>query len=145
MTSTRAGRGGAAQLVQQIFHNNPLIQQRLQQLEEFVQLSGQGPGNAQQQALELLTRQVDLQAVLLAYVDIFRAISVLFVLAIPLVLRWVGPPSPRLTSPRSPEYWSQNPLPQANFRETPDLAKPWIEGEKLKKTRHFHKPANTKR
>ncbi len=115
--------------MQQIFHNNPLIQQRLQQLEEFVQLSGQGPGNAQQQALELLTRQVDLQAVLLAYVDIFRAIALLFVLAIPLVLRWVEPPSPRLTSPRSPEYWSQNPLPQANFRETPDLAKLWIQGD----------------
>jgi DHA2 family multidrug resistance protein len=38
------------------------------------------------QALELLTRQVDMQAALLAYGDVFRAIAVLFVLAIPLVL-----------------------------------------------------------
>jgi hypothetical protein len=88
--------------VQQIFHNNPLIQQRLQQLEEFVQLSGQGPGNAQQQALELLTRQVDLQAVLLAYVDIFCAISVLFVLAIPLVPLMGRTSQPQTDEPKKP-------------------------------------------
>ena len=92
--------------MQQIFHNNPLIQQRLQQLEEFVQLSGQGPGNAQQQALELLTRQVDLQvdlqAALLAYGDIFRAIALLFVLAIPLVPLMGRTSQPQTDEPKKP-------------------------------------------
>ena len=48
-----------AQLVQQISSNNPLIQQRLQLLERFMQFRGQGPGNAKHQALELLIKQVD--------------------------------------------------------------------------------------
>ena len=39
-----------------------------------------------QQPLALLTRQVDLQAALLAYGDVFCAIAVLLVLAIPLIL-----------------------------------------------------------
>jgi DHA2 family multidrug resistance protein len=63
-----------------------LIQQRLQLLERFMQFRGQAPGNAENQALELLTKQVDLQAALLVYGDVFRSIAMVFVLAIPLVL-----------------------------------------------------------
>jgi DHA2 family multidrug resistance protein len=91
-----------AELVQQISHNNPLIQQRLQRLEEFMQFSGQGPGNAQQQALEILTSQVDLQAGLLAYGDVFRAITVLFLLAIPLALLMGRASQPQTSKPKKP-------------------------------------------
>jgi DHA2 family multidrug resistance protein len=91
-----------AQLVQQISNNNPLIQQRLQRLEEFMQFSGQGSSNAQHQAMELLTRQVDLQAALLAYGDVFRAIAVLFILAIPLVLLMGRASQPQAGEPKMP-------------------------------------------
>ncbi len=67
-----------------------------------MQLSGQGPGNAQQQALDLLTRQVDMQAALLAYGDVFRAIAVLFVLAIPLVLLMGRTSQPQADEPKKP-------------------------------------------
>jgi DHA2 family multidrug resistance protein len=72
--------------VQQVSSNNPLVQQRLQLLERFMQFRGQGPGDAEHQALELLTKQVDLQAALLARGDVFRAIAVVFIPAILLVL-----------------------------------------------------------
>jgi DHA2 family multidrug resistance protein len=74
----------------------------LQRLEEFMQFGGEGPGNAQQQALELLTRQVDLQAALLAYGDVFRAIAMLFILAIPLVLLMGRASQPQAGEPKKP-------------------------------------------
>jgi hypothetical protein len=95
--------------VKQISNNNPLIQQRLQRLEEFMQFSGQGPGNAQQQALELLTRQVDLQAVLLAYGDIFRAIVALFIPAIPLTLLMDRAYQPQTGEPKNPRMLEPKP------------------------------------
>ena len=59
---------------------------RLMQLEQLFQARGVDPQLAHRRALELVDRQVDLQASLLAYADIFHLLALLFLAAIPLVL-----------------------------------------------------------
>ena len=76
-----------SQLVQHLSSTNPLLQDRLQGMTAW--LDGQA-----NQALELLSLQVDRQAALLAYADVFRLVALVFALAIPLVLL-LGKPAPQ--------------------------------------------------
>ena len=62
------------------------LRMRLMQLEQLFQARGVDPQLAHRRALELVDRQVDLQASLLAYADIFHLLALLFLAAIPLVL-----------------------------------------------------------
>jgi MFS transporter, DHA2 family, multidrug resistance protein len=77
-----------SQLVQHLASTNPLLQERLQQLQLWLAASGGRPTDAAgaDQALQLLSLQVDRQAALLAYGDVFRLVALVFLLAIPLVL-----------------------------------------------------------
>ena len=94
-----------SQLVQHLASTNPLLQERLLQLNAWLQGAGEVPGKAAanpDQALQLLSLQVDRQAALLAYGDVFRLVALVFLLAIPLVLL-LGRPAPQLQpSSRAP-------------------------------------------
>jgi DHA2 family multidrug resistance protein len=72
---------------------NPLLQERLSQLQALVLERGEGPGRVADQALQLRSDQVGRQALLLAFSDVFRVVGLLFLLALPLVLliktRWL--------------------------------------------------------
>jgi hypothetical protein len=50
----------------------PELQHRLLQLQEWMQQLAPGGGRARDQALKLLSQEVDRQAALLAYADVFR-------------------------------------------------------------------------
>lgn len=68
-----------AQLVTHLSSTNPLLQHRLDAMSSWL-------GGHQDQALALLNQQVERQAALLAYGDVFRLVGLVFLLAIPLVL-----------------------------------------------------------
>ena len=84
------------QLVQHLASTNPLLQERLQQLQLWLATTGSTSpaGGGSEQALELLSLQVDRQAALLAYGDVFRLVGLVFLLAIPLVLLLGRPAKP---------------------------------------------------
>ena len=73
-------------LVEHLTVTNPLLQERLSQLQALVLARGEGPGRVADQALQLLSDQVGRQASLLAFSDVFRVVGLLFLLALPLVL-----------------------------------------------------------
>jgi len=68
---------------------------RLLELERMLHARGADPHLAHRRALELVDRQVDLQASLLAYADIFHLLAILFLAAIPLVLLFRAPKARR--------------------------------------------------
>ena len=68
---------------------------RLLQFEQMLHARGADPQLAHRRALELVDRQVDLQASLLAYADIFHLLAILFLAAIPLVLLLRAPKAPQ--------------------------------------------------
>ncbi|MFM8259049.1 MAG: MFS transporter, partial [Vulcanococcus sp.] len=76
-----------SQLVQHLATTNPLLQERLQALTTFT-------AGRRDETLQLLGLQVDRQAALLAYGDVFRLVALVFLLAIPLVLL-LGRPEPQ--------------------------------------------------
>jgi DHA2 family multidrug resistance protein len=73
-------------LVEHLTVTNPLLQERLSQLQALVLERGEGPGRVADQALQLRSDQVGRQASLLAFSDVFRVVGLLFLLALPLVL-----------------------------------------------------------
>lgn len=75
-----------AQLVEHLSITNPLVQERLRLLQLWMQTRMPGSGQIPDQALQLLSLQVDRQASLLAFGDVFRLVGLVFGLAIPLVL-----------------------------------------------------------
>ncbi|MEY4360057.1 MAG: hypothetical protein RLZZ631_1543 [Cyanobacteriota bacterium] len=77
-----------SQLVQHLATTNPLLQQRIQEMSGWLE----GANGSAEQALGLLSQQVDRQAALLAYADVFRLVALVFLLAMPLVLL-LGKPS----------------------------------------------------
>ncbi|MFZ0408303.1 MAG: DHA2 family efflux MFS transporter permease subunit [Cyanobium sp.] len=87
-----------AQLLEHLGSTNPQLQHHLVLLRQFLALRGMMRGVGDQQALEILSRQVDLQAALLAFGDVFHLVALVFLLAIPLVLL-LGRPEPGLSSP----------------------------------------------
>lgn len=83
-----------AQLVEHLSITNPLLQERLRLLELWMQSENPGHGLMRDQALQLLSLQVDRQAALLAFGDVFRLVGLVFALAIPLVFLLGRPESP---------------------------------------------------
>lgn len=85
-------------LVEHLTVTNPLLQERLANLQALLLERGDGTGNIANQALQLLSDQVGRQASLLAFSDVFRVVGLLFLLALPLVLltggRVKGAPGP---------------------------------------------------
>ena len=75
-----------SQLLEHLGSTNPMVWQHLLRLRQFLAIRETGLGSGDQQALEILSRQVDLQASLLAFGDVFRLVALVFLLAIPLVL-----------------------------------------------------------
>ena len=75
-----------SQLLEHLGSTNPMVWQHLLRLRQFLAIRQAGLGSGDQQALEILSRQVDLQASLLAFGDVFRLVALVFLLAIPLVL-----------------------------------------------------------
>ncbi len=75
-----------AQLLEHLGRTNPMVWQHLLRLRQFLAIREPRLGTGDQQALEILSRQVDLQASLLAFGDVFRLVALVFLLAIPLVL-----------------------------------------------------------
>ena len=87
-----------AQLLEHLGSTNPLVQQQLFLLRRFLAMRGMMRGEGDQQALEILSRQVDLQAALLAFGDVFHVVALVFLLAIPLVFL-LGRPEPARSGP----------------------------------------------
>lgn len=81
-----------AHLVEALATTNPLLLERLQVLQQWLQSQGSAAGQLQDQALEMLNRQVNQQAALLAFGDVFQVVGAVFLAAIPLVLL-LGRPS----------------------------------------------------
>ena len=75
-----------AHLVEALRPTDPRLQERLAQLQLWLESRPGGGGPPQEQALQILSEQVDQQAALLAYGDVFRLVGLLFLLVIPLVL-----------------------------------------------------------
>jgi MFS transporter, DHA2 family, multidrug resistance protein len=74
-----------ARLVEDLATTNPLLLDRLQVLQRWLHSQGSAAGQLQDQALELLNRQVNQQAAFLAFGDVFQVVGVVFLVAIPLV------------------------------------------------------------
>ena len=74
-----------AVLVEHLPGTSPLLQERLAGMTVWLGAQGDA-GRAADQALALLSHQVDRQAALLAFGDVFRLVGLVFLLAIPLVL-----------------------------------------------------------
>jgi len=83
-----------AQLVELMPSTSPQLQERLHQIQAFLSLGGEGGDLARRRALELLDHELQRQAALLAYGDVFRAVALVFALAIPLILLLGRPPKP---------------------------------------------------
>ncbi|MEY3735883.1 MAG: drug resistance transporter, EmrB/QacA subfamily [Cyanobacteriota bacterium] len=86
-----------AALVEHLASTNPLLQQRLIGLQAWLQQQGSS-GDPGATALTLLSHQVDRQAALLAFGDVFRVVGLVFLVAIPLVAL-LGKPEPQRSSP----------------------------------------------
>lgn len=80
-----------SQLVQHLTTTNPVLQLRMDSMGRWLE----GVSGSADQALELLSLQVDRQAALLAYADVFRLVALVFLLAMPLVLLLGKPPAPQ--------------------------------------------------
>jgi DHA2 family multidrug resistance protein len=74
-----------AHLVEDLATTSPLLLERLQVLKEWLQSQGSAAGQLQDQALEMLNRQVDQQAAFMAFGDVFQVVGGVFLVAIPLV------------------------------------------------------------
>ena len=83
-----------AHLVEALTPTDPRLQERLRELQFWLgSLSGRGD-SPPEQALQILSQQVDQQAALLAYGDVFRLVGLLFLAVIPLVLLLGRPRQP---------------------------------------------------
>jgi DHA2 family multidrug resistance protein len=82
-----------AQLVEHLASTNPLLQERLHSLQIWLSQRAAGTVQPEGQVLHLLSQQVDRQATLLAYGDVFRTLAGVFLVVLPLVLLLGRPPS----------------------------------------------------
>jgi len=83
-----------AHLVESLAITDPRLQQRLVELQLWLASRAGSGGTLPDQALQVLSLQVDRQAALLAYGDVFRLVGLLFLAVIPLVLLLGKPPAP---------------------------------------------------
>ena len=87
-----------AHLVASLAITDPRLQERLATLQAWLTSrggagGGGAGGGAAEQALALLNQQVEQQAALLAYSDVFRLVGLVFVAVLPLVLLLGQPPT----------------------------------------------------
>jgi DHA2 family multidrug resistance protein len=75
-----------ARLVEALRPSDPRLQERLLELQLWLSSRAGSGGSLADQALQMLNQQVDRQAALLAYGDVFRLVGLLFLLVTPLVL-----------------------------------------------------------
>ncbi|HLO87845.1 MAG TPA: DHA2 family efflux MFS transporter permease subunit [Nostocaceae cyanobacterium] len=75
-----------AVLLAKLTPDNPQTQARLAMLNSLFQNQGADAITANQQALAVLMRSVNIQAAVLSYADIFRVVGVLFLCSLPLLL-----------------------------------------------------------
>ena len=75
-----------AQLVEALRSTDPRLQERLAELQLWLASRAGSGGSLAEQSLQVLDQQVNLQAALLAYGDVFRLVGLLFLLVTPLVL-----------------------------------------------------------
>lgn len=80
-------------LVESLTASDPRVQERLAELQIWLDSRSGAGGSPAEQALQILSLQVDHQATLLAYGDVFRLVGMLFVAVIPLVC-FLGRPQP---------------------------------------------------
>ena len=83
-----------AHLVESLTITDPRLQERLVELQLWLASRAGSGGTLADQALQVLSLQVDRQAALLAYGDVFRLVGLLFLAVIPLVLLLGRPPAP---------------------------------------------------
>jgi drug resistance transporter, EmrB/QacA subfamily len=74
-----------ARLVENINEYNPAFTQMLSNLSANFQMHGFDAATAQQQAMKMIEGMVTVQSTILSFADIFRAVAILFALALPLV------------------------------------------------------------
>lgn len=86
-----------AQLLERLAATDPLVQQHLLRMEELIGQGSAGAGLPDAGVLTLLSQQVDRQAALLAYGDVFHLVGFVFMLAVPLVFLLGGPPRAALS------------------------------------------------
>lgn len=82
-----------AHLVESLAITDPRLQQRLVELQLWLASRHGTGGTLPDQALQMLSQQVDHQAALLAFGDVFRLVGLLFLAVIPLVLLLGRPPA----------------------------------------------------
>jgi MFS transporter, DHA2 family, multidrug resistance protein len=75
-----------SRLVEHVVSSNPQYQGTLQRMTDYFASHGSLPGQAQQQAFAWIGRQVQTQASLLAYIDVFWVLMVISACAVPLAL-----------------------------------------------------------
>ena len=83
-----------AHLVESLAITDPRLQERLVELQLWLASRAGSGGTLADQALQVLSLQVDRQAALLAYGDVFRLVGLLFLAVIPLVLLLGKPAAP---------------------------------------------------
>ena len=69
--------------------NNPMVQQRIQQLSAGMAAKGMASNTAQSTAYAMLDGSVTMQATLLSYVDVFLWVGIMFLLFVPIVLLFI--------------------------------------------------------
>jgi DHA2 family multidrug resistance protein len=82
-----------AHLVESLTITDPRLQERLVELQLWLSSRAGSGGTLADQALQVLSLQVDRQAALLAYGDVFRLVGLIFLAVIPLVLLLGRPPA----------------------------------------------------
>jgi DHA2 family multidrug resistance protein len=83
---TRDNQFHKADLVSKLSVNSVQVQQRVNALTNGFQAKGMSPNTAHQSALSLMDRMVNLQAVILSYMDVFLWIGVMFLVCVPFVI-----------------------------------------------------------
>jgi DHA2 family multidrug resistance protein len=83
---TRDNQAHRANLVADLSTNSAMVQQRVSALTNGFQAKGMPSNVAHQSALQLMDRMVNLQAVILSYMDVFLWIGVMFLVCVPFVI-----------------------------------------------------------
>jgi DHA2 family multidrug resistance protein len=82
----RDNQAHRADLVSKLSVNSADVQQRVSALVNGFQAKGMASNIARESALQLMDRMVNLQAVILSYMDVFLWIGVMFLICVPFVI-----------------------------------------------------------
>jgi DHA2 family multidrug resistance protein len=88
LTTLLAQRQGFhhATLAERISTSNPVAVERLQTISAGLMARGIDPETAQRQALSITERNINLQAAVMSFNDIFRVVAIIFIASLPLLL-----------------------------------------------------------